>query len=34
VFADNQVVPLEGEPDLDAHVLALAEAATKQPVAG
>jgi cyclic 2,3-diphosphoglycerate synthetase len=34
VFADNEVVPLAGEPDLDEQLLALAEAAAAQPVAG
>jgi cyclic 2,3-diphosphoglycerate synthase len=34
VFADNQVVSLPGEPDLDEQLLALAEAAAAQPVAG
>jgi cyclic 2,3-diphosphoglycerate synthase len=33
VFADNDVVPLPGEPDLDEHVLALAEAAVGAGVA-
>jgi cyclic 2,3-diphosphoglycerate synthase len=33
VFLDNDVVPLEGEPDLDAELRALAEAAQKEPVA-
>lgn len=33
VFLDNEVVKLPGEPDLDAEVLALAEAAQKEPVA-
>jgi cyclic 2,3-diphosphoglycerate synthase len=32
VFLDNDVVPLEGEPDLDAELRALAEAAQKEPV--
>jgi len=34
VFADNEVRRLPGEPDLDAELLALAEAAAAQPVAG
>ena len=34
VFADNEVRPLPGEPDLDAELLALADAAAAQPVAG
>jgi cyclic 2,3-diphosphoglycerate synthase len=34
VFADNEVRALPGEPELDAELLALAEAATTQPVAG
>jgi len=34
VFADNEVRPLAGEPDLDAELLALADAAIAQPVAG
>jgi cyclic 2,3-diphosphoglycerate synthetase len=34
VFADNEVKPLPGEPDLDAELLALAEAAAAQPVPG
>jgi cyclic 2,3-diphosphoglycerate synthetase len=33
VFLDNDVIPLEGEPDLDAELRALAEAAQKEPVA-
>jgi cyclic 2,3-diphosphoglycerate synthetase len=33
VFADNEVVPLPGELDLEAEVDALAEAATAEPVA-
>jgi cyclic 2,3-diphosphoglycerate synthetase len=33
VFLDNDVVPLDGEPDLDAALRALAEAARKEPVA-
>jgi cyclic 2,3-diphosphoglycerate synthase len=33
LFLDNDVVPLEGEPDLDEELLALAEAAQKEPVA-
>jgi cyclic 2,3-diphosphoglycerate synthase len=33
VFLDNDVLPLEGEPDLDAELEALAEAAQKEPVA-
>jgi len=31
VLAGNDVVPLPGEPDLDAELLALVEAATKEP---
>ena len=34
VFADNEVRPLPGEPDLDEALLALADAAIVQPVAG
>jgi cyclic 2,3-diphosphoglycerate synthetase len=34
VFVDNQVLPIPGEPDLDAELLALAEAVQGQPVAG
>jgi cyclic 2,3-diphosphoglycerate synthetase len=35
VFADNEVVSLAGEPDLDEQLLGLAEAAAaQQPVAG
>lgn len=34
VFADNEVRPLAGEPDLDTELLALAEAAVAEPVAG
>jgi cyclic 2,3-diphosphoglycerate synthase len=34
VFADNEVRPLAGEPDLDTELLALADAAIAQPVAG
>ena len=34
VFVDNQVLPLAGEPDLDAELQALAEAVAGQPVAG
>ena len=34
VFAENEVLSLAGEPDLDEHLLALAEAAVAQPVAG
>jgi cyclic 2,3-diphosphoglycerate synthase len=34
VFADNEVVSLAGEPDLDEQLLALAESAVAQPVAG
>ena len=30
VFADNEVLPLAGEPDLEAEVEALAEAATRE----
>ncbi|MGH2921322.1 MAG: 2,3-diphosphoglycerate synthetase [Gaiellaceae bacterium] len=33
VFLDNDVLPLEGEPDLDTELKALAEAAQKEPVA-
>lgn len=33
VFLDNDVVPLNGEPDLDSELNALAEAAQKEPVA-
>lgn len=33
VFLDNDVVPLDGEPDLDAALRALAEAVRKEPVA-
>jgi cyclic 2,3-diphosphoglycerate synthetase len=33
VFLDNDVVPLDGEPDLDEELRALAEAAQKEPVA-
>ena len=33
VFLDNDVVPLDGEPDLDEELKALAEAAQKAPVA-
>jgi cyclic 2,3-diphosphoglycerate synthetase len=33
VFADNEVLPLAGEPDLEAEVEALAEAATAEAVA-
>jgi cyclic 2,3-diphosphoglycerate synthase len=33
VFLDNDVVPIDGEPDLDAELRALAEAAQKEPVA-
>jgi cyclic 2,3-diphosphoglycerate synthase len=33
IFLDNDVVPLEGEPDLDEELRALAEAAQKEPVA-
>jgi cyclic 2,3-diphosphoglycerate synthetase len=33
LFADNEVRPLPGEPDLDAELLSLAEAAQKEPVA-
>jgi cyclic 2,3-diphosphoglycerate synthase len=32
VFVDNEVLPLEGQPSLDEHVLALAEAATAEQV--
>jgi cyclic 2,3-diphosphoglycerate synthetase len=34
VFVDNQVLPLPGEPDLDAELQSLAEAVAGQPVAG
>jgi cyclic 2,3-diphosphoglycerate synthase len=34
VFVDNQVLPISGEPDLDAELQALAEAVAGQPVAG
>jgi cyclic 2,3-diphosphoglycerate synthetase len=34
VFAINDVQPIDGEADLDAELLALADAATAQPVAG
>ena len=34
VFADNEVLPLAGEPDVDEQLLALADAAAAQPVAG
>jgi cyclic 2,3-diphosphoglycerate synthase len=34
VFADNEVLSLAGEPDVDEQLLALAEAAAAQPVAG
>jgi cyclic 2,3-diphosphoglycerate synthase len=33
VFLDNDVVPIDGEPDLDEELEALAEAAQKEPVA-
>jgi cyclic 2,3-diphosphoglycerate synthase len=33
VFADNALLPLDGEPDLDAELEALAEAAAAEPVA-
>jgi cyclic 2,3-diphosphoglycerate synthetase len=33
VFADNVVIPLPGQPDLDAELEALAEAAARAPVA-
>jgi cyclic 2,3-diphosphoglycerate synthase len=33
LFADNEVLPLPGEPDLDAELISLAEAAQKEPVA-
>jgi cyclic 2,3-diphosphoglycerate synthase len=33
VFADNEVLPLDGEPDLETEVEALAEAASAEPVA-
>ena len=32
VFADNDVVPLEGQPNLDDELRALAEAAQPEPV--
>jgi cyclic 2,3-diphosphoglycerate synthetase len=32
VFAENEVVPLPGEPDLDAHLSGLVETSTEQPV--
>jgi cyclic 2,3-diphosphoglycerate synthase len=32
VFADNEVVPLPGQPDLDAELEALAEASAREPV--
>ena len=31
VFADNDPVPLPGEPDLDRELAALVEAAVKEP---
>jgi cyclic 2,3-diphosphoglycerate synthetase len=34
VFADNEVLSLAGEPDVDEQLLALAEVAAAQPVAG
>ena len=34
VFAMNDVQPIDGAVDLDAELLALADAATAQPVAG
>jgi cyclic 2,3-diphosphoglycerate synthase len=34
VFADNELRALPGEPDLDAELLSLAEAAAAEPVAG
>jgi cyclic 2,3-diphosphoglycerate synthetase len=34
VFADNEVLSLAGEPDLDEQLLAVADAAAAQPVAG
>ena len=34
VFADNEVLSLAGEPELDERLLALADAAVAQPVAG
>ncbi len=33
VFSDNEVLPLPGEPDLDRELLALADAAAREPVA-
>jgi cyclic 2,3-diphosphoglycerate synthetase len=33
LFAENEVRPLPGEPDLDAELLSLAQAAQKEPVA-
>jgi cyclic 2,3-diphosphoglycerate synthetase len=33
VFLDNDVVPVDGQPDLDAELEALAEAASREPVA-
>jgi cyclic 2,3-diphosphoglycerate synthase len=33
VFADNEVLPLDGEPDLEAEVEALAQAAMAEAVA-
>jgi cyclic 2,3-diphosphoglycerate synthetase len=32
VFADNAVVPLAGEPQIDEHLLALAKAAGEKPI--
>jgi hypothetical protein len=32
VFADNDVVPLEGQPNLDDELRALAETALPEPV--
>jgi cyclic 2,3-diphosphoglycerate synthetase len=34
IFTDNDVLPLEGEPDLDGELRALADAAVSEPVAG
>jgi cyclic 2,3-diphosphoglycerate synthetase len=33
VFCDNELLPLPGEPDLDAELHALADAAAREPVA-
>jgi hypothetical protein len=32
VFADNDVIPIGGQPDLDEELRALAEAAQPEPV--